>query len=121
MTKYFSARALVPGVAIAVLLAAAASAGAKPVDPTTSVRVGFADLNINDPAGADALLKRIERAAVTACGGWLGAPLLEAPMTAYQQCREDAISRAVSRLNAPMLTAVAKGVVKPNVSLTTSH
>jgi UrcA family protein len=121
MTKYFGARALIPGLAVAVLLAAAASACAKPEELSTSVRVDFADLDINHPAGADALLKRIERAAVTACAGWSSAPLLEAQATAYQQCREDAISQAVSRLNAPMLTTVAKGVVKPSGSPTTSH
>jgi UrcA family protein len=122
MTKYFKARALVPGLAAAVLLATAgASARAAPAELSTSVRVNFADLDINDPAGADALLKRIGRAAVTVCGGEPGTPLLEAEVTDYQQCREDAIRHAVRRLNAPLVTAVANGVVKPSVSSTTSH
>jgi UrcA family protein len=117
MTKYFSARALVPGLAVAVLLAtAAASARAESAELSTSVRVNFADLDINDPAGADALLKRIGQAAVTVCGGEPSAPLLDAGLAEYQQCREDAIRHAVRRLNAPMVTAVASGVVKPSAS-----
>jgi UrcA family protein len=106
MNRY-SAQALGLSLAAATLVAAAQSASAQPDEPSTAVRVSFADLDISHPAGAHVLLERIERAAVTACGGEPWARL-QAQSSAYQQCRGDAISEAISHINAPMLTAAAK-------------
>jgi UrcA family protein len=107
MTSYFNNIVLCASLAGAVLLASAERASAEPQEPANSVRVSFADLDISHPAGAETLLTRIERAAVTVCGEEEpGLPLLARDF-AYRQCREDAVSQAVSRMNAPMLTAVA--------------
>jgi UrcA family protein len=112
MTRYFNAHALSLSLAAATLLASAAPAKAQPDDQSTSVRVRFTDLDISHPAGASVLLKRIERAAVTVCGGEPGSSFL-GQNSAYQQCREDAISQAVRRVDAPMLTAAARRDIKP--------
>ena len=104
MTRYFNPLALCLG--LGALLASANPVSARPDEPPVNVRVSFADLDINHPAGAEVLLKRIERAAVTVCGERPSLPL-QAEDLAYQQCRNDAVGRAVSRMNAPMLTAVA--------------
>ena len=57
------------------------------------------------------MLTRLEKAADRACGGdprlnpdyALMAPYLE---RVYRECRTDAVSRAVTAVNAPLLTAV---------------
>lgn len=112
MTKYFVAHALGLSLAATALLAFGEPARARTDDQSISVRVKFADLDINHPAGAEGLLKRIERAAVTACGEepdfHFGTEIL-----VYQQCRTDAISRAVDQVHAPLLTAMAAGRIKP--------
>jgi UrcA family protein len=74
--------------------------------------VSFADLDINHPAGADMLLRRIESAASTVCGGEPSVGPL-AQSFAYQRCRTDAIRRAIGHANAPMLTAAARRSLKP--------
>jgi UrcA family protein len=111
MTKSHVAHVLGLSLAASALLAFGEPAKAQPDDQSTNVRVNFADLDINHPAGAEGLLKRIERAANTACGGEPGAHF-GTEMLVYQQCRTDAITRAVDRVNAPLLTAVAAGRIK---------
>jgi UrcA family protein len=106
MTANLIKNILCVSLAGAALLASAAPvvAAGQQEEPAASVRVSFADLDINKPAGAETLLKRIERAADAVCGE---APDPVARDFAPRQCRKDAVSRAVGRMNAPMLTAVA--------------
>jgi UrcA family protein len=112
MTRYFNAHALGLSLVAATLAAAAEPASAKSNESPISVRVSFADLDINHPAGADMLLKRIERAADTACGGAPSDPLLVESFN-YRECRADAIRQAVIQANAPVLTALASRNTKP--------
>lgn len=109
MTKHRVAQAL--GLSLAALLAFGEPARAQPDDHSIKVRVNFADLDINHPAGAEGLLKRIERAAFIACGEDPG-PNFGTEALVYQQCRTDAVSRAVDQVNAPLLTAMAAGRLK---------
>jgi UrcA family protein len=112
MTKYFNAHALGLSLVAATLVASAEPASARSDESSISVRVSFADLDINHPAGADKLLKRIERAADTVCGGEPSDPLLVESLD-YRHCRGDAIRKAVIQANAPMLTALASRNIKP--------
>lgn len=73
------------------------------------VTVNYADLNLGSVADAHALLARLQKAAYRACGGDprldpnydLMAPHIE---RSYRQCRNEALSRAVTSVNAPLLT-----------------
>jgi UrcA family protein len=112
MTKSYVAHALGLSLAVTALLACAQPASAQLDDRSASVVVRFADLDINHTAGADILLRRIERAADTACGGEPSFGL-GGESRLYRQCRTDAITRAVDQLNAPLLTAAAAGRSKP--------
>jgi UrcA family protein len=75
------------------------------------VTVKYADLDLDTRADARVMLTRLQKAAFRACGGdprlhpdysfmW---PYLE---KVYQDCRNDAVSRAVGAVNAPLLTEV---------------
>jgi UrcA family protein len=105
--------------ALAVVAAAAAAAIcgpaiAQPAEAPMSVTVGYADLNLNSAGGARILLHRIQTAADQSCGG---APDIHALSlrTGFDHCRNDAVGQAVIRVNAPMLSAAAKGAEAPVV------
>jgi UrcA family protein len=68
---------------------------------TRHVKVG--DLNLNDRAGAQSALERIDAAARSACAGVeTSFPVMRAMFVA--QCRTDAVRGAVDRAGVPMLT-----------------
>ena len=77
-----------------VLVAINAYADGQPRSET----VKFADLNLNTPAGVEALYERIHRAALRVCDkrGQLAATIA---------CTKRAESRAIGKVNAPLLTA----------------
>ena len=98
-------------VPVLCLAAAATLSGAAPVlaqtsDAVPSVLVKYRDLDIGSPAGAQVLLKRIEAAANTACGG---APDIRqlSQWASFEACRKSAVARAVVAVDSPMLTAMA--------------
>ena len=104
MTRFLAAPVLC--LAAAAALSGAIPARAQVSDAVPSVTVKYSDLNIGSRDGAQVLLKRIEAAANTACGGppdirelsqWAG----------FEACRRSAIGRAVVAVDSPMLTAVA--------------
>lgn len=93
------------------LAAAAAMSGAIPAraqisDAVPSVTVKYGDLNIGAQAGAQVLLRRIESAANTACGGPPDIRQLN-QWASFEACRKSAVARAVVAIDSPMLTAVA--------------
>lgn len=94
--------------------AVAAPAMAQSVDGPISVTVRYADLDIGHAAGAAMLLRRLQAAADQACGG--ASHELDR-MVAYEHCRDETLSRAVARVNAPLLTAAAKPVAAIRVAL----
>lgn len=78
---------------------ASTSNGAEP-----SMKVSFGDLDLSKSAGAEALYKRIRKAAFTVCGGH------ESPIasiyTTGTLCFRTAVNEAVAKVNAPLLTAL---------------
>jgi UrcA family protein len=84
------------------LNAAAAAASADRGDEPPTQRVSFADLDLTRGPGVAALYARIRSAAQQVCGP-VDARQLEA-LTSSHRCTEQAIARAVSDVNAPMLT-----------------
>ena len=87
---------------IVTVLAAAALAGglatpAVAADETVSVTVGFADLDVADPAGADALTQRIDSAVDKVCAR----PDMRnlKAMVAWEECKSDALAGAMEQLS----------------------
>jgi UrcA family protein len=80
-------------------------------DPGTIIRgrsvVHYDDLNIDTEQDAKSLLQRIERAARKACGGH---PTFSSYTGAldhtFEECRGDAVQRAVKQLGAAMVTHI---------------
>jgi UrcA family protein len=70
-----------------------------------SVKVSYADLNLSTLAGADALYRRIERAARTVCGSDDMRERL-GHWRAWRNCYDSAIANAVAKVNSPLLSAV---------------
>lgn len=71
---------------------------------TRSVKVSYSELDITKPAGAQALYKRIRKAAFAVCGAY------DSPMpwyyTARSQCFKTAVDDAVGKVNSPLLTSL---------------
>ncbi len=87
---------------IVTVLAAAALAGglatpAAAADETVSVTVAFADLDVADPAGAEALTRRIDSAVAKVCAR----PDIRnlKAMVAWEECKSDAIAGAMEQLS----------------------
>ncbi len=95
-------------LAAAATLSCAAPAVAQISVTVPSVTVKFGDLNIGSRAGARMLLKRIETAANTVCGG---APDIRqlSQLASFEACRRSAVARAVVAVDSPMLAAMAHG------------
>jgi UrcA family protein len=84
-----------------VLAAAPKTLAAEDVNQTT---VHFEDLNLDHPAGAAELYRRIQRAAVRVCGDpQLPGSRLES--LDWRRCVTQAVDRAVVALDRPALTA----------------
>ena len=104
-------RFLTPAVlclAAAATLSCAAPALAQTSDAVPSVLVKYGDLDTRSPAGAQVLLRRIEAAAKTACGGEPDVRQLSR-WAGFEACRRSAVARAVVAIGSPMLMAVAHG------------
>jgi UrcA family protein len=96
-----------PTAAILALAVLAPSLGfaadAFPRAPEVAVRdVFFADLNLQNVAGITRLHARIADAAIEVCGGDDRTNL--AQLRRREQCRADAIVRAVAAVKSPLLT-----------------
>jgi UrcA family protein len=74
-----------------------------------SIVVKYHDLDLRKEADAQVLLQRLERAAKTACGGnpKMNRAYEVIPrytLEVFQECRREAIARAVTQINAPTLS-----------------
>jgi len=105
MLNTFNTRLMSLAVAAATL-AGAAPVAAQSFADTVSVSVRYGDLDISRSAGAEILLRRIDKAAVQICGGKPDQRLL-GERQAFEKCRATTIDRSVAALNAPMVTAAA--------------
>jgi UrcA family protein len=69
--------------------------------------VHYGDLDIVSQPGAKILLRRIEQAAVEACGGHVNfTPYTAVPDDAFEECRRGTIARTVKKLRAPTITRI---------------
>ncbi|HKZ73327.1 MAG TPA: UrcA family protein [Steroidobacteraceae bacterium] len=100
-----NARPWIIGLGALCFAVTALEAPANPADgEPRSVTVGFADLNLNSPEGAQALYRRISSAARTVCG--LNSNPLPAVRIAARQCYQEAIAGAVAKVDSQTLTAL---------------
>ncbi len=104
--------ALVASLSASALAAGPVAAQAQDTGAGLAVSVRYSDLDINREAGARVMLKRIQWAASEACGGEPDLRVLERRMI-YDRCRSQTIERAVTALNAPLVTAAAHGSATP--------
>ena len=106
-----SNRSFVTGVSCLLLglslYAPAAFAGLS--DDPPSLKVNYKELDLSKSAGAEALYRRIKRAASTVCAESFRTmgPLRSAGHE--KECIEKAIDNAVSDVNEPLLTALWQG------------
>jgi UrcA family protein len=105
MSPFTTARIL--GVLSLAASAVSLPAAAQSVDEPVSITVSYADLDISHAAGAAVLLRRLQSAAVKACGGAPDIRVL-GEEAAFEKCRVAAVTRAVAQVNSPQLTAQAK-------------
>jgi UrcA family protein len=92
--------------ALALASAAPVAMPAHAEGPTT-VGVRFNDLDLNRPTDAAIMLGRLDSAAMQACGASPFGSLREYRLSIrWSRCYTDGISRAISELNAPALTAL---------------
>jgi UrcA family protein len=88
------------GYAMAMVLACVlVASNARAGDPPRSETVKFADLNLDTSAGVEALYGRIHRAAIHVCSN------AEDFAEGTRACMKDAESRAIGKVNSPLLTA----------------
>jgi UrcA family protein len=76
----------------------------EPTPPSETVK--FSDLDINTPAGAKVLYRRIRTAADEVCAPTYRDPVMR---EAIPECVATAIDNAVKKVNAPYLTALRFG------------
>ena len=114
MISIFNTRLMSLAIAAATL-AGAAPVAAQSSGDTVSVSVRYGDLDISKAAGADVMLRRIDKAAVQICGGKPDQRLL-GERVAFEKCRASTVDRSVAALNAPMVTAAA-GRSNPMVAM----
>jgi UrcA family protein len=95
---------LASGLAAVVLGLASASSFATTINGERSIKVSYGELDLSKPAGAEALYRRIRKAAFVVCGAQ------DSPMpwsyTARTQCFKSAIDDAVAKVNSPLLTSL---------------
>jgi UrcA family protein len=89
----------------AILIAAAASAGAA---QARTVSIAYHPYELSSPAGQDAVLARIERAAARACA--IGSTLAE--YAARRSCRDELVGQMVARSGSVTLAALRAGEVR---------
>ena len=77
--------------------------------------VFYGDLDIGTEQDARIVLQRIEKAAKKACGGHATFSTYTGSLDrTFEECRSEAVERAVKRLRAPVLTRVYSGTATIN-------
>ena len=78
-----------------------------PTDISGRSAVYYGDLNLNAEQDAKIMLQRIERAAKKACGGHATFSSYTGSLDhTFEECRGQAIQRAVKQLGAPLVTRI---------------
>jgi UrcA family protein len=95
---------LVTGLAVVTLGLASNSFASASDDGIRKVTVSYAEFDLSKPTGAEALYRRIKRAAFVVCGGE------DSPITwnraQKDQCISTSVDEAVAKVNAPLLSAL---------------
>ncbi len=100
-------RPLLLGAAAAAFLICAAGAGAAPAaEDVPQVVVRYADLNLANEQGLKTLYRRIAAAAQAVCPQSADREL--SLRSLVQECREQAIARAIHDVNIPQLAALQR-------------
>jgi len=108
-----SLRCVLVAVFLGSLSTIAAAAGAGDDVPKRTVR--FADLNLSNTTGVAVLYRRIRSAARAVCEP---AVMRDLQLTLLQQrCTEEAIERAVSDVNSPLLTSYYRAKARPAITV----
>lgn len=101
-------RIMTSAALFAVLMAAAPAAFAEGNTAaliSRSVKVSYADLDLSREAGARTLFQRLKAASRRTCGN-RPSPKLIAASVRYEACLEGAMSRAVTAIDSPLVTAL---------------
>ena len=102
---------LVASTAALLLLAGASFAAAAPADTeTVSIPVSKAKLDLNNPQDAQVLMRRINTAALQACGADAHSFADVKRAVAASPCHRDAVAGAVSQLNSNQASLTVTGV-----------
>lgn len=103
MPRFVNLKTAIPWTMLTISLGSlSAVAAAEPPDEVPSRRVNYADLDLTRDAGVAVLYARIKSAAREVCLStytWAAED-----NKATQQCREQALARAIAGVNAPVLT-----------------
>lgn len=90
---------------IAAIAASVMSGAAYAGTGNASRTVSYGDLDLGRPAGAQSMLRRINNAAESVCGGRADFRALKA-MAANKACIREATANALLDLNAPLVTSI---------------
>lgn len=110
---------------IAATQSAVAAPHAQSVD-VRSMKVSLRGLDLSTPAHVRVLLTRLQEAAYYTCGGdprlnldyGIMGPRIE---KRYQDCRNNAVARAVDKVNAPLLTQISRNEGTPRLARATTN
>jgi UrcA family protein len=97
------------GVIASAAIAWGGGSAAQAGEPDNTVPhkvVSFRDLNMNTPEGVAVLYRRINSAAYEVCGNPDRYDLSELKL---QMCVKDSVSRAIAKVNNPILTSLYQG------------
>ena len=102
---------MIASVLAAFALAGMAAPAALADKRAVSTTVSYADLNLASPAGAKTMLNRLQKASRNVCSDSTHRSPEE--MTWAKACMKDAMSSAVSHLDAPMVSALFMDSKRP--------
>jgi UrcA family protein len=92
------------------LIAGQAHADPSSGSQTISIKVTYADLDLSTDAGAREVLRRLERAARTACGGRPEfGPFMLGLVQPWEACRAGAVRGAVEAIGRPTVSRLYTG------------
>lgn len=97
-------------LALATMITGCLAGTAHATAPVTDVRqqvVNYADLNLENPADAETLLRRIKSAARVVCGLRASGPMPIDFRYLQETCAADAIARAVADVDARSIVVAA--------------
>jgi len=114
-----------PRTALALILAAAFSAGAaraapSPIAETTTVHVRVADLDLQSEAGARVALRRITRAADAVCGDEADSRDLQR-RAMFETCVRSVVDATVASARSPVFAALNGRSIAQTTSLAAAN